>query len=150
PALSLHDALPICSLVPSPLRVRSSEHRNWSNDADVAWRGHRGETRRMKRMLNAATDFREEMIDGFVAAYGRYVRRVPGASGIAAIGSPVPGQVGVVVGGGSGHYPAFYGLVGEGMASAAVIGDIFTSPSGEQAYRVAEAVDGGAGILFSF
>ena len=104
----------------------------------------------MKRMLNAATDFREEMIDGFVAAYGRYVRRVPGASGIAAIGSPVPGQVGVVVGGGSGHYPAFYGLVGEGMASAAVIGDIFTSPSGEQAYRVAEAVDGGAGILFSF
>lgn len=104
----------------------------------------------MKRMLNTATDFREEMIDGFVAAYGRYVRRVPGASGIAAINSPTPGQVGVVVGGGSGHYPAFYGLVGEGMATAGVIGDIFTSPSGEQAYRVAEAVDGGAGILFTF
>lgn len=104
----------------------------------------------MQRMLNEATDFREEMIDGYVAAFGRYVRRVPGASGIATVSSPTAGQVGVVVGGGSGHYPAFFGLVGEGMASAAVIGDIFTSPSGEQAYRVAKAVDGGAGILFTF
>ena len=34
--------------------------------------------------------------------------------------------------------------------SASVIGDVFTSPSGEQAYRVAKAVDGGAGILFCY
>jgi dihydroxyacetone kinase len=60
------------------------------------------------------------------------------------------GKVGVVIGGGSGHYPAFAGLVGEGMADAAVVGDVFTSPSGEQAYRVGGAVDGGAGVLFSF
>ncbi|MGH2603749.1 MAG: dihydroxyacetone kinase subunit DhaK, partial [Dehalococcoidia bacterium] len=104
----------------------------------------------MKRMLNQAADFREEMIDGYVAAFGRYLRRVPGAAGVAAMGAPAVGQVGVVVGGGSGHYPAFFGLVGAGMASAAAIGDIFTSPSGEQAYRVARAVDGEAGILFTF
>ena len=104
----------------------------------------------MKRLLNDATAFREEMIEGYVAAYGRYVRRVPGAAGIAALGAPAPGRVAVVVGGGSGHYPAFYGLVGRGLASAGVIGDVFTSPSGEQAYRVAKGVDGGAGILFTF
>ena len=104
----------------------------------------------MKRMLNEASAFREEMIAGFASAYGRYVQRVPGASGVMANGAPTPGRVSVVVGGGSGHYPAFYGLVGHGLASAAVIGDIFTSPSGEQCYRVAKAVDGGAGILFSF
>ena len=102
----------------------------------------------MRRMLNAATDFREEMIDGYVAAFGRYVRRVPDAFGIAAVGAPAPGRVSVVVGGGSGHFPAFYGLVGTGMASGAAIGDIFSSPSGEQAYRVAREVEGGAGILF--
>src|SRR5690606_39531253 len=34
--------------------------------------------------------------------------------------------------------------------SAAAIGDVFTSPSGEQCYRVAKAVDGGAGVLFTF
>ncbi len=104
----------------------------------------------MKRMLNEAAAFREEMIEGYVAAYGRYLRRVPDASGVAAIGAPAAGKVSVIVGGGSGHYPAFYGLVGAGLASAAVIGDVFTSPSGEQAYRVAKAVDCGAGLLFTF
>jgi dihydroxyacetone kinase phosphoprotein-dependent L subunit len=104
----------------------------------------------MKRMLNEASAFREEMISGYASAYRRYLQRVPGASGVMANGTPTPGRVSVVVGGGSGHYPAFYGLVGLGLASAAVIGDIFTSPSGEQCYRVAKAVDGGAGILFSF
>jgi dihydroxyacetone kinase phosphoprotein-dependent L subunit len=104
----------------------------------------------MKRMLNQASAFREEMIAGYASAYERYLRRVPGASGVMANGTPAPGRVSVVVGGGSGHYPAFYGLVGQGLASAAVIGDIFTSPSGEQCYRVAKAVDAGAGILFTF
>lgn len=104
----------------------------------------------MKRLLNSAADFREEMIAGYTAAYGRYLRRVPGASGVIANGAPRPGHVSVVVGGGSGHYPAFYGLVGQGLASGAAIGDIFTSPSGEQCYRVGKAVDGGAGILFTF
>jgi dihydroxyacetone kinase phosphoprotein-dependent L subunit len=104
----------------------------------------------MKRMLNEASAFREEMIAGYTRAYGRYLRRIPGTSGVMANDVPSPGRVSVVVGGGSGHYPAFYGLVGQGLASAAAIGDIFTSPSGEQCYRVAKAVDGSAGILFSF
>ena len=104
----------------------------------------------MKRMLNEASGFREEMIAGYTRAYGRYLRRIAGTSGVMANGVPSPGRVSVVVGGGSGHYPAFYGLVGQGLASAAAIGDIFTSPSGEQCYRVAKAVDAGAGILFSF
>jgi dihydroxyacetone kinase len=104
----------------------------------------------MKRMLNDAPNFREEMIGGYVAAYSNILRRVPGASGVIANSAPAPGKVGVVVGGGSGHYPAFYGLVGDGLASAAAIGDIFTSPSGEQCYRVAKAANGGAGILFTF
>ncbi len=104
----------------------------------------------MQRLLNEASQFREEMIGGYTAAYARYLRRVPGASGVMANSAPAPGKVGVVVGGGSGHYPAFYGLVGHGLASGAAIGDIFTSPPGEQCYRVAKAVDGGAGVLFTF
>jgi D-erythrulose 4-kinase len=104
----------------------------------------------MQRLLNEASQFREEMIGGYTAAYGRYLRRVPGASGVIANGAPARGKVGVVVGGGSGHYPAFYGLVGHGLASGAAIGDIFTSPPGEHCYRVAKAVDGGAGVLFTF
>ena len=104
----------------------------------------------MTRMLNEAAAFREEMIAGYAAAYSRYLRRVPEASGVIANGAPASGRVSVVVGGGSGHYPAFYGLVGQGLASAAAIGDVFTSPSGEQCYRVAKAADGGSGVLFTF
>ena len=104
----------------------------------------------MTRLYNDPRAFREEMIDGFVSAYGRMVRRVPDASGIMSVDSPADGRVAVITGGGSGHYPAFYGVVGQGLASGSVIGDVFTSPSGEQAYRVARAVEGGAGVLFTF
>jgi len=98
----------------------------------------------------SATEFRADMLDGLVDAYSRYLDRVPGASGVMRTGGPRRGKVAVVIGGGSGHYPAFAGLVGAGLADAAVIGDVFTSPSAEQAYLVGRAVDGGAGILFSY
>ena len=104
----------------------------------------------MTRIFNDPRSFKDEMVDGYVAAYGRYLRRVPNASGVMAAGAPFPGRVAVINGGGSGHYPAFCGLVGEGGMTASVIGDIFTSPSGEHAYRVAKAVDGGAGVLFTY
>jgi dihydroxyacetone kinase len=104
----------------------------------------------MAHVHNEPTDFYKEMLDGYLLAYSRYVERVPGASGVMRRGGPVSGKVSVVIGGGSGHYPAFCGTVGPGLADGAVVGDIFTSPSTEQCYRVAKALDGGAGVLFSF
>lgn len=104
----------------------------------------------MTRLYNDPAAFAGDAVDGFAAAYERYVRRVPGTSGVMRAAGPRPGKVGVIVGGGSGHYPAFYGLVGPGLADGAVIGDIFTSPSASQAYQVATALDGGAGVLFSY
>ncbi|MGZ8768762.1 dihydroxyacetone kinase family protein [Aeromicrobium sp.] len=104
----------------------------------------------MTHIYNDATRFVEDAVRGFLAAYARYVEPIPGASGVMRRGGPHRGRVSVVVGGGSGHYPAFCGVVGPGMAHGAVIGDIFTSPSSEQAHRVGRALDGGAGILMSF
>ncbi|HET7480046.1 MAG TPA: dihydroxyacetone kinase subunit DhaL [Rubrobacteraceae bacterium] len=104
----------------------------------------------MRRMLNDATSFKEEMVEGFVAAYRRFVRRIPDASGVMAVGAPKAGKVSVLIGGGSGHYPAFCGVVGQGLADGAVIGDVFTSPSAEQVYRCTKALDGGAGVLLSY
>lgn len=94
--------------------------------------------------------FKTRWVDGLVAAYGRTVRRAPDAHGVLARHAPTAGKVAVVIGGGCGHYPAFAGLVGPGFADAAVVGDVFTSPSAEQVYRTAAAVDGGAGVLFSY
>jgi dihydroxyacetone kinase len=36
------------------------------------------------------------------------------------------------------------------MADVAVVGDVFTSPSGEQVYRCTKAVNSGAGVLYSY
>lgn len=104
----------------------------------------------MTRLYNDPATFTGDAVDGFASAYERYVRRVPGASGVMRAAGARPGKVSVIVGGGSGHYPAFFGLVGPGLADGAVIGDIFTSPSTAQAYQVAKALDGGAGVLFSY
>ncbi len=55
-----------------------------------------------------------------------------------------------MVGGGSGHYPSYNGVVGTGFADGAVLGDIFASPSAEQVYRIAKAAHGGAGVVLGF
>jgi dihydroxyacetone kinase len=56
-------------------------------------------------------------------------------------------KVAVVVGGSSGHYPAFCGVLGPGFADGAVVGNIFTSPSAAEAASVARAAQGDAGVL---
>ncbi|MBB3771624.1 dihydroxyacetone kinase [Angulomicrobium tetraedrale] len=55
--------------------------------------------------------------------------------------------VAVLSGGGSGHEPAHAGYVGTGMLTAAVAGDVFTSPSTDAVLAGIEAVAGPAGAL---
>jgi dihydroxyacetone kinase len=102
------------------------------------------------QILDTPLGFAHDATAGFAAAYARYVQVLPGTWGVVRRTPARPGKVGLVVGGGSGHYPAFCGLVGTGMADGAVIGEVFTSPSAEQVYRVARAADSGAGTLVSF
>ena len=102
----------------------------------------------MTRLWNDPADFADEMIDGFVAANGRSVRRVPG--GVVRSTVVPDGQVAVVIGGGSGHYPAFGGLVGPGLAHGAAMGNLFASPSTQQIVSVAKAAQHGGGVFFSY
>ncbi|WP_349426090.1 dihydroxyacetone kinase family protein [Microbacterium sp. LWS13-1.2] len=102
----------------------------------------------MTRIANDPADFVSQALAGFVAAHGDVVRAVDG--GVVRAVPAARGSVALVVGGGSGHYPAFAGVVGAGMAAGAVCGNIFTSPSAGQAYRVAKAAHRGGGVLFSF
>jgi len=104
----------------------------------------------MTYLYNTARAFKDEALEGLVTAYARLLRQVPDTSAVASISAPEPGRVSTIIGGGSGHYPSFAGLVGPGLADAAVCGDIFTSPSAEQVYRTIRAIDGGAGVLMLF
>ena len=101
----------------------------------------------MTVIFDDPADFSEDQLEGFCALYADRITRVPG--GVVAHRGAEP-IVAVVVGGGSGHYPAFAGLVGPGFASGAVVGNIFTSPSAAHVYSVAKAADQGRGVILAF
>ncbi len=61
--------------------------------------------------------------------------------------APIPGKVGLISGGGSGHEPLHGGFVGQGMLDAACAGEVFTSPVPDQMLEATKNVDGGAGVL---
>ncbi len=101
----------------------------------------------MTTLYNKPAEFSEDQLEGFLDLYSDRLVGVPG--GVVTL----PGQqaqVAVVVGGGSGHYPAFAGLVGPGFASGAVVGNIFTSPSAAHVYSVAKAANQGKGVILTF
>ncbi|MGX1162733.1 homodimeric dihydroxyacetone kinase [Arthrobacter sp. SLBN-100] len=102
----------------------------------------------MTKIFNDPSDFAEEALAGFCDVHSDLVRRVPG--GAVRSRRPVQPKVAVLAGGGSGHYPAFAGLIGQGLADGAVVGNIFTSPSAQQAYAVAKAAESGAGVVFTY
>ncbi|MFS2075212.1 dihydroxyacetone kinase family protein, partial [Curtobacterium sp. CT11-133] len=102
----------------------------------------------MTRLFNDPADFADEMVDGFVAANRSRVRKVHG--GVARSTTSPEGTVALVVGGGSGHYPAFGGLVGHGLAAGAAMGNLFASPSAQQVTAVATASEHGGGVLLSY
>lgn len=103
----------------------------------------------MTTIHDAPDEFAEDQLAGWLALYADRVRGVHGG----VVSLPTEGadpQVAVVVGGGSGHYPAFCGIVGPGFATGAVVGNVFTSPSTAQVYSVAKAADQGKGVVLSF
>ena len=104
-----------------------------------------------KKIINRGEEAVEEMLQGLVAAHPRILRRSTlNPRAIVAVQGPRPGKVGLVVGGGSGHEPTFSGFVGKGLADAAVIGDVFTSPTPDMALDCAREAHGGAGVLFMY
>lgn len=102
----------------------------------------------MTFLVNDPSNFPKELADGFIAAHKRYVRKVFG--GAVRATESRPGKVALIVGGGSGHYPAFGGWVGQGMADGVVFGNIFSSPSAVQALSVGKAASKGGGVLIAF
>lgn len=102
----------------------------------------------MTYLYNDPVDFADELTDGFAAAYGDWVTQVAG--GVVRATVTPPGQVAVITGGGSGHYPAFAGLVGPGLTHGAAMGNIFASPSAQQVYNVAKGAHVGGGVLLTY
>lgn len=101
----------------------------------------------MTRVFDDPSQFMENMLEGFCVLYGACVAQVSG--GVVRAAQSPAGKVAVVVGGGSGHYPAFCGVVGPGFADGAIVGNIFTSPSAQDAMNVGAAADNGGGVILT-
>ncbi|MEJ2747646.1 MAG: dihydroxyacetone kinase subunit DhaK [Anaerolineae bacterium] len=102
----------------------------------------------MKKLINAVDDVVKEQLDGMAAAHPDMLKVNCEPNYVYRADAPVEGKVALISGGGSGHEPMHGGFVGMGMLSAACPGEVFTSPTPDQMYEAAKAVDGGAGVLF--
>ncbi|MEJ5913221.1 dihydroxyacetone kinase family protein [Pseudokineococcus sp. 1T1Z-3] len=102
----------------------------------------------MTLLVNDPDRFGAEAVDGLVAAHPAHLRRCRG--GVVRARPGGEGAVSLVVGGGSGHYPAFAGWVGEGFAAGAACGGVFASPSASQIRAVARAAGTGGGVLLGY
>lgn len=100
----------------------------------------------MKKIINGTDQVVEQMVEGLAKSHPDLIERIPDTRVLARIDKR-PGKVGLVSGGGSGHEPAHAGYVGQGMLSAAVCGDVFTSPTPDQIYEGIKAADQGKGVL---
>ncbi len=102
---------------------------------------------RLRKFLNDPDHAVGESLAGLAAAHGDLLRYDREAGFVVRVDAPVPGKVGIVSGGGSGHEPLHSGFVGRGMLDAACPGAVFTSPVPDQILAATRAVDGGAGVL---
>jgi len=103
----------------------------------------------MKKLINDVAEVVPDMLDG-LAALNPGLSLLQGSTIIVradAEAAAARGEVALISGGGSGHEPAHGGYVGPGILSAAVAGEVFTSPSTDAVLDAIRAVAGPAGVL---
>jgi dihydroxyacetone kinase len=102
----------------------------------------------MKKLINRPEDAVEEMLQGVSVLQPGSVRLRGHKAMLREDAEQIRDQqVAIISGGGSGHEPAHAGYVGAGMLTAAVAGEIFTSPSSDSVFAAIKAVAGRRGAL---
>lgn len=102
----------------------------------------------MKKLINDPRHVVREMLEG-LADLTPGIALLADADVVVRAGLPAPAfrKVAVLSGGGAGHEPAHAGYVAPGMLSAAICGDVFTSPSVDAVLSGIRAASGPAGAL---
>jgi dihydroxyacetone kinase len=102
----------------------------------------------MKKLINDPRRLVRELLEGTVDLSPR-LALLDGEDVVIRAELPAPAErkVAIISGGGSGHEPAHAGYVGRGMLTAAVAGDVFTSPSTDAVLAAILAVSGPAGAV---
>jgi triose/dihydroxyacetone kinase / FAD-AMP lyase (cyclizing) len=103
----------------------------------------------MSKLINEPRTVVAEALDGLTGAVAGTARLAGWTTAVRSDVAAVrdAGRVAVVSGGGAGHEPAHAGYVGAGMLTAAVAGEVFTSPSVDAVLAAIRAVASPAGVL---
>jgi phosphoenolpyruvate---glycerone phosphotransferase subunit DhaK len=101
----------------------------------------------VKKILNDPAAYVDEMLEGLCLAHPELQRRGDGGRVIVRRTGAVPGKVGIVTGGGSGHLPVFLGYIGEGLLDSCAVGNVFAGPRMDDCIEAMRAADSGAGVL---
>lgn len=102
----------------------------------------------MKKIINDPHNVVAEMVSGMTRSYPQFIEKIPDTEAVVRSDKEsMKGKVGIISGGGSGHEPTHAGYVGEGMLSAAICGQVFTSPTPDQIYAAIKATNQGQGVF---
>jgi ATP-dependent dihydroxyacetone kinase len=102
----------------------------------------------VKKLINAPRHVVREMLEGLVG-FAPHQALLEDENVVIRAALPTRSErlVAVLSGGGSGHEPAHAGYVGPGLLTAAIAGDVFTSPSVDAVLAAIRAVSGPAGTV---
>ena len=104
-----------------------------------------------KKIINDPYKVVDEMVDGIVLAHHNILKFANNNKrAVVRKDAPIKDKVGILIGGGSGHEPAFVGYVGKGLADGAAIGNVFASPSPDPVVDATKAISGGKGVVYMY
>ena len=105
--------------------------------------------KKAKKIINDPQHVVEELLEGLVAASDGEIKKLPGVNALVKT-RLLPGKVGFLIGGGSGHEPLFPGFIGDNMADGAACGHIFAAPTPDVILEATRSLSQGKGVLYVY
>lgn len=103
----------------------------------------------LKKFINDSSRMVEEMIEGLVDAFPHFYEPLADVNAVLYTNRRKD-RVSLVIGGGTGHEPMFSGFVGQGLADAAVCGNLYNAPDPDSIYKAVKAVESGKGVILLY
>jgi len=101
----------------------------------------------MKKILNTPDTLVNDMLAGYVSAHTTRVKIGEHPRVVVRTQPKITGNVGIVIGNGSGHEPIAMGWVGEGLLDANAVGEIFAAPAPHIIVEGIKSADFGGGTI---
>lgn len=101
----------------------------------------------MQKFVNEVEDLVNESIDGFIKCHNHVIVATSCSRTLKYIGAALENKVGIAIGGGFGHAPAFMGYLGKNAVDTVAIGNIFEPPSVQSFFIAIQEANRGTGVL---